>query len=380
MVFYAGHMHPSVRWTRGKQAPSFQGKTNVNDRFNFDTVAGRCVVIMFYGSADLRKSKESLRAICTDLRALFDDKRALFFGVSVDPKDPQKGVRDLIPGIRFFWDYDLAISKLFGATKPDQEPIDQGSLAFRSFTLVMDSRLRIYDYIPIESVEQHTNQLRESVLALIAEEEVAKEWINAPVLIAPNVFSRSFCERLISLYRQEGGSISGTMTVRNGKTVGKIDRSFKRRMDYKISDASIIKEYRSCLIENLFPQIKMAFNFAPTYIERYVVACYDGQEGGFFRAHRDNTTPGTAHRRFACTINLNAEDYTGGDLRFPEYSNRTYRAPTGGAVVFSGSILHEALPVTSGQRFATLPFIHDDQAEEIRRRNAGNISGEIIRV
>jgi predicted 2-oxoglutarate/Fe(II)-dependent dioxygenase YbiX len=61
------------------------------------------------------------------------------------------------------------------------------------------------------------------------------------------------------------------------------------------------------------------------------------------------------HRRFAVTINLNAEDYEGGDLRLPEFDRRTYRAPTGGAVVFSCSLLHEATPVTKGTRYWSAP-------------------------
>jgi hypothetical protein len=311
---------------------------------------------------------------------VFDDQKATFFGICVDPKDPERGVEDSIPGIRFFWDYELNISKLYAATTPDQKPINEGPLVFRSFTLVLDSRLRVWDYIPIDSAEQHTEKLKDSIQALLEEEASAKEAFNAPVLIVPNIFPKSFCRQLISLYESNGGSVSGTMTVKDGQTVGKIDRSFKKRLDYNIGDPNAIQEFRYYLAENLFPQIRKALNFNPTHIERYIVACYDGGDSGFFSPHRDNTTPGTAHRRFACTINLNAEDYTGGDLRFPEYSNKTYRAPTGGAVIFSGSILHEALPVTSGQRYATLPFIHDDAAEIIRRQNVDNISDEVIHV
>ena len=48
-----------------------------------------------------------------------------------------------------------------------------------------------------------------------------------------------------------------------------------------------------------------------TRIERYIIACYDAATGGHFAAHRDNTTPGTAHWRFAVTINLN-DDFVGG--------------------------------------------------------------------
>ena len=66
------------------------------------------------------------------------------------------------------------------------------------------------------------------------------------------------------------------------------------------------------------------------------------------------------------TINLNAGDYDGGDLRFPEYGPRTYRAPTGGAIVFSCSLLHEATPVTRGTRYAFLPFLYDDAAARLR--------------
>jgi len=126
------------------------------------------------------------------------------------------------------------------------------------------------------------------------------------------------------------------------------------------------------------PAIARAFQFQATRMERYLVACYDAEQLGFFVAHRDNTTSGTAHRRFACTLNLNAEDYDGGELRFPEFGPRTYRAPTGGAVVFSCSLLHEATPVTRGRRFAFLPFLYDDAAAKVRAANAAAITGETI--
>jgi predicted 2-oxoglutarate/Fe(II)-dependent dioxygenase YbiX len=122
------------------------------------------------------------------------------------------------------------------------------------------------------------------------------------------------------------------------------------------------------LRQRLVPQIVKAFNFEPTRIERYLVARYDAETGGFFRPHRDNTTRGTAHRRFAVSINLNA-DYDGGDLRFLEFGDRTYRPPPGGACVFSCSVLHEATPVTRGERFAFLPFLYDEAAAAIREAN-----------
>jgi len=77
---------------------------------------------------------------------------------------------------------------------------------------------------------------------------------------------------------------------------------------------------------------------------------------GISGAHRDNLSPSTEHRRFTLSLNLN-EGYEGGHLRFPEYGAYLYRPGAGGAVVFSGSHLHEALPVTRGKRYVLLSFL-----------------------
>ena len=134
-------------------------------------------------------------------------------------------------------------------------------------------------------------------------------------------------------------------------------------------DAEIIRLTQQRIRRRLVPEILKVHNFNVTRMERYIVCCYDAGTGGYFRPHRDNTTKGTAHRRFAVTINLNAEDYEGGDLRFPEFGPRTYRAPTGGAVVFSCSLLHEATPITRGKRYAFLPFLYDEAAARLRLEN-----------
>jgi predicted 2-oxoglutarate/Fe(II)-dependent dioxygenase YbiX len=117
--------------------------------------------------------------------------------------------------------------------------------------------------------------------------------------------------------------------------------------------------------------------FKPTRMERYIVSCYAAADGGHFRAHRDNTTKGTAHRRFAVSINLNAE-FDGGEVSFPEYGPRGYKAPAGGAVVFSCSLLHAVSRVTAGQRFAFLPFIYDDEAARMREANNAHLSESAV--
>jgi hypothetical protein len=71
--------------------------------------------------------------------------------------------------------------------------------------------------------------------------------------------------------------------------------------------------------DRLVPEIDKAFQFTVTRMERHIVACYDAAEEAHFRPHRDNTTKGTAHRRFAVSLFLNTGAYEGGLLRFPEF-------------------------------------------------------------
>ncbi len=197
----------------------------------------------------------------------------------------------------------------------------------------------------------------------------------APVLVLPRVLEHELCQQLVAAYEARGGQESGFMVERDGKTVGVYDHAAKRRRDYEIEDEALRAALRARVSRRIAPEIQKAFQFNATRIERYIVACYDSTEGGHFKAHRDNTTPGTAHRRFAVTINLN-DAFDGGALWFPEFGSRRYRPPIGGAVVFSCSLLHEATPVTRGVRYATLPFLYDDAAARLRQHNLHSLAGE----
>jgi len=126
------------------------------------------------------------------------------------------------------------------------------------------------------------------------------------------------------------------------------------------------------IIRRINPEIERVHFFKPSRMERYIVSCYAAEDGGHFRAHRDNTTSGTAHRRFAVSINLNSE-FAGGEVSFPEYGPRSYKAPAGGAVVFSCPLLHAVSKVTEGRRFAFLPFLYDEEAAKVREANNSNL-------
>jgi len=129
--------------------------------------------------------------------------------------------------------------------------------------------------------------------------------VHAPVLIVPNLLEPALCERLIALYEASGGKASGFMRNINGMTTLIQDERHKRRSDVTIDDAGLVAVLQARVRHKLVPLLHKASCFEATRMERYIVACYDGANGGHFLPHRDNTTPGTAHRRFALSVNLN---------------------------------------------------------------------------
>jgi peroxiredoxin/predicted 2-oxoglutarate/Fe(II)-dependent dioxygenase YbiX len=339
----------------GDPAPWFVCRTSSNPRYHFDSVAGRYIVLSFFGTAGNAPGAAALSGFAAQ-RGRFNDEDAAFFGVSADPEDERQArVADRVPGLRFFWDPEGAVAKVYGLAPGERR------------TFVIDESLKV-----VASVELGADaaaHVRSVMAVLDALPPLASLERMAPVLVCEGVFEADFRRQLIGYYDARGGQDSGFMREENGRTVGRIDHDFKRRYDCNIDDEVLRQACAERIGRRLAPQVRRAYQFNPTRMERYIISCYEGQERGRFRAHRDNTTKGTAHRRFAVSLFLN-DDYRGGELIFPEYGRRRYKASAGGAVVFSCSLLHEALPVTEGKRFMFLPFLYDEAAAKIREQNS----------
>ena len=333
----------------GDLAPTFFAPSSGNPRYNFATVAGRYVLMAFLPPQATEEAVAALTAVRAH-RQLFDDATGCFFGILRDAEQFALA-RDEIPGLRWLHDVEGDIARQYGFSAPAW--------------VVTDPSLRVLFTAPLGEAD--------SVLARFAALEPIDDHagvpLTAPVLIAPRIFEPEFCRTLIDTYDAVGGTPSGFMREVDGRTVVANDPNHKRRSDVTLEDDGLREAARARINRRLIPLIKQAFQYEPTRLERYLVACYDSESGGWFRPHRDNTTKGTAHRRFAVSINL-TDDHEGGDLRFPEFGRRTYRPPAGGAVVFSCSLLHEATPVTAGRRFAFLPFLYDEEGAKIREANA----------
>lgn len=191
----------------------------------------------------------------------------------------------------------------------------------------------------------------------------------APVLLLDKVVEVSLCDALIDHWRR-GEKLSDSVASVAGASTANADT--KRRIDVPVDDAKLYMPLRDCLVRRVMPAILQVFQTRIVQIEMPRVGCYDAGSGGWFRRHRDNTTRYTAHRQFALSINLNAaEDYDGGEVRFPEFGRQLYRPPAGGAVVFSCGLLHEVVPVTRGRRFGVFTFLHDQSRDaQYRQMNA----------
>ncbi len=348
----------------GDPAPWFSLPSTDNPSYAFHSVAGRYVLLGFFGSAARPETQAALAAVAAR-RSLFDDENACFFGISVDPADREPGrVQPSLPGIRFLFDLGGKVGRDYGVIRKDPDHLDGPEIYAPTFVL-LDPMLRVIEAMPLAQAETMLGR----IAALPPPAQHAGIDIPPPVLVLPRIFDPALCRALIAHYEEQGGTPSGFMREVNGKTVGVFDPALKRRADCNIADEGLRTAARGAILRRVVPELLKVHHFRATRMERYIVACYDSAERGHFGAHRDNTTAGTAHRRFAVTINLNAEEFEGGELRFPEYGPRSWRAPTGGAVVFSCSLLHQALPVTAGRRYAFLPFLYDEGGAKLREAN-----------
>jgi predicted 2-oxoglutarate/Fe(II)-dependent dioxygenase YbiX len=242
------------------------------------------------------------------------------------------------PGAPTWSDPDGAVAGAYG--------VAPGELT----AVVLDPNLRVVGVVVGDGFAERVVKL----LAGAAHSERPVEVVaQAPVLLLPRVLGAARRDRLIQVWERNGGTDTGV--ARAGTDV--LDAAVKQRRDHTVDDRDLLSELTSAIGRRVLPEVGKAFAFRATRFEGFKIGCYDAATGGFFRPHRDNLTPSTAHRVFALTLNLN-DDYDGGQLRFPEYGNQLYRPEPGAALIFSCAHLHEVLDVTAGRRFVLLSFLY----------------------
>lgn len=343
----------------GDPVPWFGAALLGGGAFNIQVAAGRWIVLSFVGAADDPRAQAELDALLSAAALLREDHIVFYAVFTAPPADPGRFLALRGPALGFIADYDGAISQLYGARATPR-------------TIVIDPMLRAVADIAWDHAEGHAATVLNVLKSLPPVDDSAGVPLTAPVLIVPRIFDFTLCDFLVDFYEKLGGEDSGFLFDSEGKTATLVDHRLKRRHDLNIAHPQVREAIRSQIVRRLIPAIERFLQFSATRMDRYIVACYDSAVGGHFHRHRDNVNAGAQHRRFAVTVNLN-KDYDGCDLTFPEFGSRTYRAPHGGAIVFSCGALHQVTPVTRGRRYAFLAFLYGEADAALRENNNANI-------
>lgn len=349
--------------TVGDHAPNFAIPNTEGHYLKLTEIAGKPMVLFFYASDEIEACQE-IAGDFKNLMPALNEFDLQIYGISPDAPESRKifAEKNCLPFV-LLSDLQRKVSEQYGVCFADSK--EPSLTIYSRIAFLLDSNLRIVKIYHLKNVSTWAIALLADLKEL-PREEPRHLTMQAPVLLIPNVLSPEFCRELINVWHTKGNEDSGFMRSVGEKTVGYIDYQSKRRRDHFVRDLQLQAILNKIIVARITPEIEKAFHYQITRQERYKIACYDGSLGGFFRPHRDNTTGGTAHRRFAMSLNLNVEEYEGGYLRFPEYAPHLYKPDTGSAIIFSGSLMHEATPVTSGIRFVLLNFFYSDKDAESR--------------
>lgn len=361
-----GHFLP------GDFLPPFIAVAPHNPRFHLHTAAGMRLLLVFPGDGAPALEPALLALLKRAAAALSERQVRLLLVLAPGRQALAQRARAELPDCTVLWDEGGRIARDYGLVEPAPEGVAESVAGrVRPAAFLLRENLQLLVRMDLDPPATAEAALAAALRLMAPPPPFHRAGMQPPILLVPDFLPPGLCRDLIALYERRGGSPSGFMREVDGRTVGLHDRGMKRRRDCPIEDEGLLAMLRTLILRRVVPEVRKAFCFEITRVERYIVACYGAKERGFFRAHRDNTSKGTAHRRFAMTVNLNADGFEGGELMFPEYGRALHKPPTGTALVFSCSLLHEARPVVAGRRYAFLPFFYDDHGAQIRQRNRG---------
>lgn len=311
----------------------FQGRPSSLDLM---TLGGRPIVLHFSGAGDNAFAElQALSQVTNEIAALEVPVVAIT-ALEVDGL-PARLEGGTLP-LALLPDRDGQVTRALGTTADEH-------------ALVIGPDLRVLRRLVPHAERPLAAAILDECRALTKRGEERYVSAQAPVLLLANVFPPEFCAKLIDYWnvrdkRNDMVGYGGSNTA---------NRDAKRRQDVVVEDKVILSEIQAYLQRRMVFEVHKAFFFAIRKAEPFKIGCYDAAERGWFRPHRDNEVAACAHRRFAMSLMLN-DDYEGGGVHFAEYPGQLYKAPAGGALIFSCSLLHEVVPVTKGRRFGLFGF------------------------
>jgi len=150
----------------------------------------------------------------------------------------------------------------------------------------------------------------------------------APVLLLPGILDGEDCARLMNQMK-DADPASGTAPIADPELAGRIAKLLLRRIG---------------------PEVEKSFGFDDFAFESTMLRWDSAGPAAAVDRRREIDDPAVQGRSFFLLVDLAAEAYEDGDVLFPEYGPHSYRPGTGGAIVFSGTMLRELKPVSAGRR------------------------------
>ena len=333
----------------GDPFPHLTGLTPT-DYMRLDYLPGRYIVLTYLPASAQPAEIRDVMAELARHEAVFDDSHACLFGVLGHPQ-LIASAKNSPPGIRWFLDPDGELFRESGMSNGHGD---------ESGWIVLDPALRVMKTAPLAQ----SGEILRWVSELPSVDDHAGARIHAPVLIVPRVLEPELCAEIIAMHRN-GQAVEGPLRASTDDGAVSdlyVDRDYRATEQVRVDDPDLKNRIDERVRRRLAPEVFRALRYRVGEIEGHLAVGYDAAERGRFRVHRDNPPP-MDHRQFTFAINLNAEDYEGGELRFPEYGTATYRPPTGGAIVFASSLLHEVTLLKRGRRYVLVAFFVDRRVD-----------------
>ena len=307
-----------------------------------DQLAGKPILLLFCPVLD-EPCLIAFRAIAAELAP------AALFAISRHGTEPNAAIHDRLSlPFAILADTRADIFKGYGVDPVPAEP---------SATLFMlDAGHRVAHVWDRMEPAAQTAAALAALRRLGGSRPVTRLQAHPPALILPRMLSLEDCAFLAEIWRRnvpeyptDGFTNAGTKREAGDFKVVH-GGSYGRAIEYIVQDETLQRFIDGRLRRRLLPEIKKVFQATGLKREGYRIAGYEARDGGHLNPHRDNSIPTNANRRFTMTVNLNAGEYEGGELRFREYGEQLYAVERGTAIVWSASLLHEVLPVTRGRR------------------------------
>jgi hypothetical protein len=328
-----------IPWVTVRQLP--------DGAVNTEQLGGTRILLLFLGSVFAAPSRAIFEALAARLPALDAVTKAHNIGIVPVFAD---GASIRHPAVGAFaarepalWDERLVLHRAFGVAAGGEVRI----AAFET-----DRQLIVRAAFGCDDPASFVDR----IVAAIASPPRPEAAARAPVLVVPGVLNAAECRALTDEMRGGETTPSGYMLRHpDGKYYEVLDAARKSRTDHLIPPGSPL--YTSLLArleKRVFSLMRRQFQFEVRGIERLLLACYAAGAAGHFAKHRDYSGP-DYHREFGITINLN-DGFGGGELSFPEFGEAHKPGP-GDAIVYSGALMHQVEPVTSGERYCLLSFL-----------------------